>query len=215
MSRVAEELPVIDVALETIERADAARNRAKILAAAEELFDRHGVQNVSIDQVARAANVGKGTIYRRFGDRGGLALSLLGEQERRLQDELIRGAPPTGPGAPPRERLRAFGERYLALLDRHAELLAEGESSPSWLGAAGPMGFYRTHLRLLLDQASPGCDAPLGAAVLLSTLSPRLFLSLSREQDVSLERMQDAWRRTVDGWLSQLPAAQAAIAGTG
>ena len=61
------------------ERADAARNRAKVLEAAAELFARHGVESVSMDAVAAAAGVGKGTLFRRFGDKAGLAVALLDE----------------------------------------------------------------------------------------------------------------------------------------
>ena len=82
---------------ETCERADAARNRARILAVAARLFDQRGVENVSMDAIAEAAGVGKGTLFRRFGDRAGLAHSLLNERERELQEELIRGDPPLGP----------------------------------------------------------------------------------------------------------------------
>ena len=55
---------------------------------------------VSMDDVARAACVGTGTLYRRFGDRAGLALALLDEHTRAFQDALIAGPPPLGPGAP-------------------------------------------------------------------------------------------------------------------
>src|SRR3954463_12923529 len=99
------------------ERADAARNRVKVLAAAEELFARHGPECVSMEAIATAAGVGKGTLFRRFGDRAGLARALLDERERRLQDDMIRGAPPLGPGAPPRERLIAFGRAILDFPD--------------------------------------------------------------------------------------------------
>ena len=56
------------------ERADAARNRGKVLAAAERLFAERGPSRVSMDAVAAEAGVGKGTLFRRFGDRAGLAL---------------------------------------------------------------------------------------------------------------------------------------------
>src|SRR5438874_797892 len=81
------------------ERADAARNRRKILEAAQALFAERGVDQVSMDDVARAAQVGKGTLYRRFGDRASLAFALLDERERALQEWIIRGEPPLGPGA--------------------------------------------------------------------------------------------------------------------
>ena len=67
------------------ERADAARNRAAVLQAAAGLFAEHGVAAVSMDQVAAAAGVGKGTIFRRFGDKAGLAVALLDTRERELQ----------------------------------------------------------------------------------------------------------------------------------
>src|SRR4051794_17490432 len=102
-----DELPVLD-GLPPRVRADAAKNRELILAAAERLFERRGVDQVSMDQIAHEAGVGKGTLFRRFGARASLARALLDERERRFQDELIRGAPPLGPGAPPAERLVAF-----------------------------------------------------------------------------------------------------------
>src|SRR4051812_19406247 len=87
------------------ERADAARNRERILAAAGELVSECGIERVSMEAVARAACVGPGTLYRRFGDRAGLAFALLDQQTRDFQNALIAGPPPLGPGASPRERL--------------------------------------------------------------------------------------------------------------
>src|SRR5256885_725442 len=101
------QLPMIEP--EAGERADAARNRARILATAERLFSERGPDCVSIDAVADAAGVGKGTVFRRFGSRAALLLAVLSEREGRFQEDLIRGRPPLGPGAPPRARLIAFG----------------------------------------------------------------------------------------------------------
>src|SRR3954453_4241662 len=98
------------------ERADAARNREKILRAAAELFERDGVEAVSMDAVARAAGVSKGTLFHRFGSRAGLAMALLDEAERELQEALLRGPAPVGPGAPAAERLTAFLPAYVDLV---------------------------------------------------------------------------------------------------
>src|SRR3954465_14428920 len=102
------------------ERADAAENRRKVFAAAEKLFARCDPSTVTMDAVAAAAGVGKGTLFRRFGDRAGLsrvwgpragrARGVIAESEAELRDEMRRGEPPLGPGAPPLERLIAFGE---------------------------------------------------------------------------------------------------------
>src|SRR5450759_614817 len=59
------------------ERADAVRNRLAILEAAEALVARRGAGCVTMDEVACAARVGKGTLFRRFGDRCGLMRALL------------------------------------------------------------------------------------------------------------------------------------------
>src|SRR5262249_54676128 len=93
-----EELPLIELPTEQTERADAASNRRRILAAATELFATRGAACVSMQDVARAAGVGMGTMYRRFGDRAGLTFALLGERHRAFQEQLLRGAPPLGPG---------------------------------------------------------------------------------------------------------------------
>src|SRR2546426_4435377 len=152
------ELPVTEV---PVERADAARNRAKILQAAERLFAKQGVENVSMDDVAKAAGVGKGTLFRRFDDRATLMRRLLGEGDAAFQESLIRGPAPLGPGAPPRERLLAFGEGMLELLDRHGEILlaAERGSSACARYRSEVYAFYRTHVTLLLREAAPDCNA--------------------------------------------------------
>src|SRR5215217_9140230 len=115
------ELPVLDA--EPRPRADAQRNRQKVLSAAKELFRRHGVENVSMDAIAAEAGVGKGTLFRRFGDRAGLAQALLQEHTRELQEAIIRGPAPLGPGAPPQERLKAMARAQLDLLTDHADLM--------------------------------------------------------------------------------------------
>lgn len=52
-------------------RADARRNRAQIIAAAKQVFGDRGVE-VPMEEIARAASVGVGTLYRRFPDRDAL-----------------------------------------------------------------------------------------------------------------------------------------------
>ena len=93
------------------ERADAARNRRKILDAAARLFDECGVTAVSLDAIAAAAGVGKGTLFRRFGDKSGLAAALLDDRERTLQEAILRGPAPLGPGAETNQRITAFPVR--------------------------------------------------------------------------------------------------------
>ena len=70
-------------------RADAARNRGLALAAAERLLRETGdPAAVSMDAVAAAAGVGKGTLFRRFGDRTGLLAALYVERSEHLRSTL-------------------------------------------------------------------------------------------------------------------------------
>nr|BFE88362.1 hypothetical protein GCM10020093_109630 [Planobispora longispora] len=69
----------------------------KVLAAAARLFREKGVDNVSMDAVAAEAGVGKGTLFRRFGDKSGLAVALLDERERELQGAILSGPPRSAP----------------------------------------------------------------------------------------------------------------------
>jgi len=181
------------------ERADAARNRLRILTAAAELVDRKGIDGVSMDDVARAACVGTGTLYRRFGDRAGLALALLDEHTKAFQDELIAGAPPLGPGAPAAERLKAFGEGYIELLERHAPLMVAAVArGGGWHDAPGPHQFYGTHVAILLAEAAPQLDAQFIAQALLATLAPGEHLRARLGYGWPVERMKAGWRSLVD-----------------
>jgi AcrR family transcriptional regulator len=178
------------------ERADAARNRRRILAAAGALVAEQGIERVSMDDVARAACVGTGTLYRRFGDRAGLAFALLDEQTREFQNALISGPPPLGPGAPARERLRAFGAGYLELLETHSDLMVA--AAPSAGETAGPYSLYRTHLVILLRDAAPHLDPQFTAEALLAMLAPAHHLHVRHRLGWSLERVREGWYALVD-----------------
>ncbi|WP_234355675.1 TetR/AcrR family transcriptional regulator [Kitasatospora aureofaciens] len=152
------------------ERADAARNRAAVLEAAARLFAQHGVEAVSMDQVAAAAGVGKGTLFRRFGDKSGLATALLDARERVLQEAVLHGPPPLGPGAPAEERLTGFVNAYFDYLLEHLALVRMSEtSSPGARYRIGAYRFWHRHVAVLLagtpdpDHAAHALLAALGA----------------------------------------------------
>jgi AcrR family transcriptional regulator len=164
------ELPLLGVATRP-ERADAARNRGRILAAAAQLFGARGIAAVSMDDIAAAAGVGKGTLYRRFGDKSGLAAALLDEREAALQAALLTGPPPLGPGAPPTERLTAFVAAYVAFADAHLDLVGLSQTaSPGARLRTGSHRLWRHHCRLLLE-ATGAPDPALRADALLAALT--------------------------------------------
>src|SRR5690348_11279776 len=99
-----------------------------------------------MDDIAKAAGVGRGTLYRRYPDRAAIAAALLDSHERELQAQLLAGEPPLGPGAPPAERLAAFYAAMVRLLERHAHLVLGTEIGHSRL-QTGAYGFWRAHVR--------------------------------------------------------------------
>ncbi|MFD1938123.1 MULTISPECIES: TetR/AcrR family transcriptional regulator [Nonomuraea] len=179
------------------ERADAARNREKVLAAAARLFAEKGVESVSMDAIAAEAGVGKGTLFRRFGDKSGLAVALLDARERDLQGRILSGPPPLGPpaagqdGAPhdtappgagahgagahdvaPGERLAAFVEAYLDYLFAHLDLVRMSETaSPGARYRIGAYRFWHRHVAILLGQALPDADAEVLSHAVLAGLA--------------------------------------------
>lgn len=177
-------------------RADAARNQRKVLAAAERLFATRGASTVTMEDIAKEAGVGRGTLYRRFPDRASIAVALLDEHERALQEQLLAGPPPLGPGAPPVERLTAFYNAMLELLDKHVHLVLGTEVGASRF-ATGAYGFWRAHVRSLLDVPDP--DALVD--VLLAPLAPDVF-SHQRALGIDLERQRSALARLAAGVLS-------------
>ncbi|WP_344180252.1 helix-turn-helix domain-containing protein [Kribbella lupini] len=172
------------------ERADARRNRLKVLEAADRLFAEQGVTNVSLDAIAAEAGVGKGTVFRRFGDRAGLAVALLDERERELQERILTGPPPLGPGAPAADRLTAFVDAYLELLDRHVELFIDSENASD--GARYRIGSYwlwHRHVVVLVEEARPELDAAYVAHAVLAPLAADLHQAL-RTEGFDLDRMR-------------------------
>jgi AcrR family transcriptional regulator len=172
------------------ERRDAARNRELLLEAAHHLVERHGVEALTMDDVAAEAGVGKGTVFRRFGSRAGLMTALLDHSEARWQGEVISGPPPLGPGAPPLERLLAFGASRLDRTVVHADLMVaaagrHGRSLPA-------VAFWVAHVRHLLGALEVDGDLPVLAMTLLAPLDVAYVLP-QLEGGVSRDRILATW----------------------
>ncbi|HEX4246483.1 MAG TPA: TetR/AcrR family transcriptional regulator [Pseudonocardia sp.] len=174
------------------ERADAARSRRKLLAAARAMIAEYGgVSCLSMDGLAARAGVGVGTVYRRFGDRGGLAAALLDDDEQTFQQAFIFGPPPLGPGAPPLERARAFLHGVLDQMERHADLAALVETrSPTARYNVSAYRVARMHLRQLLRAADLDIDPEYLVDALLAMAGPSLFIFQRRELGLSLQQIK-------------------------
>ena len=188
MARRRADLPLLPAAPPP-ERADAARNRRRVLDAAAALFAERGVEAVSMDDVVAAAGVGKGTLYRRFGDKSGLAAALLDDRERALQAAILTGPPPLGPDAPPRERLAAFVAAYLAYVSANVDVVAASQQArPGARFDTGAHRFWRAHLVHLFDAAGAP-HPPVRADVLLAALTAEQVRWWSRQQRVALRTL--------------------------
>lgn len=173
------------------ERADAARNRRALLAAARRIMSASGVDALSMDRVAADAGVGVGTVYRRFGDQAGLLYALLDDGERQFQAAFLSGPPPLGPGTAPPDRIRAFLHACVDLLESEGELYAYAEArSPMSRYHSGAHWARRAHLVALLGTLRPGGDAIYVADALLGALGAGLFLHQRRELGFGIERIK-------------------------
>ncbi|MBZ6286705.1 TetR/AcrR family transcriptional regulator [Streptomyces olivaceus] len=144
-------------------RKDAARNREAVLAAADALFARRGsAEDVTMADVAAEAGVGKGTLFRAFGDRVGLLRALYEARLQPVRDAVESGPPPLGPATPPRERVPALLDAVLCFkLDNRRLVVALEESG----GGSSPYqaSHYEWLHRLLRDvleeiPGAPGSD---------------------------------------------------------
>lgn len=178
------------------ERADAVANRKRILEVAERLFADLGVANVNMIDIAKAAEVGQGTLYRRFANKGALCLTLLDVQMRDFQERVFAqlrqmAAQRIGPV----DQLAWFLNALCLFQDRHAPLLLEVPIQPrndvaAWrwqeitvnglLGSAERAG-----------QLRPGLDVVMAAELLMSSLNPMLFTRLRLGRGFSPQRISD------------------------
>lgn len=173
------------------ERADAARNRRRILNAVERLMAEQGLEELSMNEVAEEAGVGVGTLYRRFGNRAGLAYALLDEWGRALQAAFLYGPPPLGPGAAPLERIRAFLHAYVDDLEAHLDLWLAAESASQVLHHQSSDHEARLmHVFVLVRRACPDVDAEYLAQALLAPLASDLYAHQRRERGMSPDRIK-------------------------
>lgn len=92
------------------ERRDAVANRTLLLESAAQLFAEKGVGAVNMAEIAKAAGVGKGTLYRRFSNKGELCLALMDERLRSFQEAQL-------------EQMREFSRQGVSYLEQLARFL--------------------------------------------------------------------------------------------
>jgi AcrR family transcriptional regulator len=182
-------LPLLDAPQP--ERRDAARNREALLQAAVRLIEHCGIDAVTMDAVAHAAGVGKGTVFRRFESREGLMGAVLNHSETAWQASVMSGPPPLGPGAPALDRLLAFGRSRLETTIQHADLIrAAGRASTRSFAA---YSFAIMHVRYLLGELGVTGDLPLLAVALMAPLEAPILDQQVRIEGLDVDRVYRGW----------------------
>jgi polyketide synthase 12 len=181
------------------ERADAARNRRHLLATAREILAEQGAGQLTMDGLAERAGLGKGTVFRRFGTRAGIFQALLDDEERDFQQAVLSGPPPLGPGAPPLDRLIAYGRARTGFLISHRGIARAALDGRERVPAGRQSPMSREHIRFLLaGMRLAAADLDVLAIQLTAALDgpPLLFLS----SDLLDEDAADVTARLGRGW---------------
>jgi polyketide synthase 12 len=189
--------PVLPLAAPRAERADAARNRAHLLATARQMLAERGPDTLTMDGLAERAGLGKGTVFRRFGTRAGIFQALLDDAERAFQAQVLAGPPPLGPGAAPLDRLIAYGRARAGFLLENRQI-ARAALDCSQPAPAGPTPMSQPHIRMLLGQIPLGAaDLDILAVQLTAALDGPLLLYLSASDLTEAAQIQE---RIAHGW---------------
>lgn len=179
------------------ERSDAARNRERLLEAARKLVEECGADGLTMDRLAERAGVGKGTVFRRFGSRAGLMMTLLSDAEADFQGRFMFGPPPLGPGAPGLDRLIAFGAERISFVLEYGDLARAADASARNRFEVPAVVLWHRHIEFLLREAGMKADPWLMAMSLSATLDPERLLYAVRVHGVTPERLAESWRELV------------------
>ncbi|MDX6744671.1 helix-turn-helix domain-containing protein [Actinocorallia sp. A-T 12471] len=189
------------------ERADAARNREHLLRTAREMIAEHGTEKVTMDALAERSGLGKGTVFRRFGTRAGIFTALLDEDERRFQQRVLSGPPPLGPGAPPRDRIIAYGRARMSYLYEH-HVIARATLHGARPVPMGGASITHPHLRMLLARTDlPAAILDALVLQLTAALEGPTFLYVSAGENADsptpaeIEALSTAWHLLIDSLL--------------
>lgn len=186
-----------------VERRDAAEHRRQILEAAQLLFAELGVTAVSMHQIAQAAGVGQGTLYRRYAHKGELCMDLLRESGERFWDE--PWAFTSRQSGTALERLDGLIEHLIDFIEEKGTLLGviSEACAAHECGEQFRAPFYqRVHATVtaLLDEAVesrelPALDVAYTADALLAALNPNLYMFQRQERGFTPAQILQGMRR--------------------
>ncbi|MEV6850466.1 TetR/AcrR family transcriptional regulator [Actinoplanes sp. NPDC051411] len=185
------------------ERADAARNRRQLLATAREMLAESCPEQLTMDALAERSGLGKGTVFRRFGTRAGIFQALLDESESDLQQQLLSGPPPVGPGAAPLSRLIAYGRARVSWLIANRDVARFALDGRRPVPGADQTPVSLIHIRMLLRQMDlAGLNTDVLAVQLTAALDGPLLLYVSgdalADNSTTEAQLGDAWQHLIE-----------------
>ena len=190
------------------ERRDAAANRELLLATARTLFAERGVPAVTMADIAAAAEVGKGTLYRRFANKGELCFGLLDDELQRFQnDTLLQLRQMSAERVPFLRQLGTFLDQLVRCTAANEALLCEVARHDAAPGEEIQMPHFWQQLTIrgLLQQAiaagevRPETDVDCTAALLVAPLHATLLRTYRDGLGFPIERIGACLRDLVAG----------------
>ncbi|WP_420082067.1 TetR/AcrR family transcriptional regulator [Streptomyces sp. JL4002] len=173
-------------------RKDAERNRQAVLAAADALFSRSGSpEDLTTAAIAAEAGVGKGTLFRAFGDRAGLLRALYEARLEPVRRAAETGPPPLGPTTPARERVPALLDAVLCFkLDNRRLALALEDGGGGSPYQAEHYERWHDLLRSTLERIPGLPDADFTAHALLAATRADLVERLAGQEGGGREELR-------------------------
>jgi AcrR family transcriptional regulator len=173
------------------ERADVVRNRAAVLAAADELYRREDLDRVTLARIAATAGVGKATVLRRFGSLDGVVEAVLAPRVAALREAVRTGPPPLGPGGPAEAALHAYvAALFDFVLANRALIRAIEHRRPDAYYANPASRFWIEELTRRVEAALPAADAGYLAHVVFTAMRADVVDFLRSDQRMSVDRIR-------------------------
>lgn len=174
-------------------RKDVARNRALLLAAADEVFALRGV-DVTLDEVARQAGVGVATAYRHFDSKQALLQALLEDRIDRVTERMLRAEEL----ADPREALESFLYQSCELQAGDRGMREVVHATQGMPGAAA----FRERLEPIAQRIVERARA---AGIVREEFTasdiPMMLVTIGGVSDYAGSQEPDLWRRYLDFFL--------------
>ena len=206
-----------ELTCELRERADAAANRQHILTAARHLFEERGVEQVTMDELAHAAGVGKGTLYRRYPGKAALVVALMDACFVGFERETLEHIKASSENASAIDQLHSFLDRLIDWTEEHTQwlgVIADQSNGPRrGSGRCGPIyrwlhGVVEYLLRQAVATGQANIDDTVYAAdVILSAVDVDLYVFQRHERHYSPAQIRAGLHQLVEGLRNNRPAA--------